>query len=243
MPADGTHRHDEFHRGVVPHEQLGSNGPVATYVLTASSSTPTDEATWEPSGGGGGSMTVELLGGTGAVGSVTVLRVAKLTNNTGGDVSLLPQITGTGSGGLFFDSVGTQVISPDGRSYLIAGNVGAAGGYLASEHTPGDLVNRGINLEVGNDYVGLFISEKDSSTVQIYDDLSGSINIEFVEQDAAFHFKFVHVDGGVAIPALGMLPQYGSAPHSGTETEGEMYYDTTLHVARCWDGSSWNDLF
>jgi hypothetical protein len=43
----------------------------------------------------------------------------------------------------------------------------------------------------------------------------------------------------VALPLLGMLPQYSAAPHSGTETEGESYYNTTTHKSYTWDGSAW----
>lgn len=44
-----------------------------------------------------------------------------------------------------------------------------------------------------------------------------------------------------AFPNLGILPSYAAEPHSGTETEGESYYDTTDHMARTWNGSVWKD--
>lgn len=28
-----------------------------------------------------------------------------------------------------------------------------------------------------------------------------------------------------------------------TPDEGQSYYDLTLHKARCWNGTAWNDLF
>lgn len=36
-------------------------------------------------------------------------------------------------------------------------------------------------------------------------------------------------------------PKYSIAPTS--PVEGEIYYDTSLNKARCWDGTSWNDLW
>lgn len=38
--------------------------------------------------------------------------------------------------------------------------------------TPGDLADAGINMEVGTDYIGFYISEADSDTVQFYADVS-----------------------------------------------------------------------
>lgn len=46
---------------------------------------------------------------------------------------------------------------------------------------------------------------------------------------------------GSAVPRIGLLPQFASAPHVGTETEGESYYDTTIHKGRTWNGSEWKD--
>jgi hypothetical protein len=59
---------------------------------------------------------------------------------------------------------------------------------MFSEHTPGSLAKGGVEIEVGADYVGLYISEKDSSTIQIYDDASGAYNIELRDQ-GSFGFK------------------------------------------------------
>jgi len=47
MTAQPTHRHDEFHRGVVPEAQVASGTPTAGYVPTASG---TGEAAWSAAG-------------------------------------------------------------------------------------------------------------------------------------------------------------------------------------------------
>ena len=51
MTAQPTHRHDEFHRGVVPEAQVASGTPTAGYVPTASG---TGEAAWSAAASGGG---------------------------------------------------------------------------------------------------------------------------------------------------------------------------------------------
>lgn len=150
-------------------------------------------------GGGGGSITVKKLDGTGSVGSVTILRVAKLVNNTGGDVSLLPMITGTGTGNAAFETHYVGLTSPDGRTFVTAGDVpgsgaGSTGAYIGSEHTPAALANKGINLQAGNDYLGLYLSEKNSSTFQIYPDISNHHAVELVDLGASGHFKTVSDD-------------------------------------------------
>lgn len=138
------------------------------------------------------------------------------------------------------EMIGYEGGSEDGGAlYVSPGNAELYGPH----GSPGDLIGSGLNIEVGEDYVGLYISEKDPATIQIYDDSGGSYDIEFVEQDPAFHFRFIHPSGGVAIPALGMLPHYASAPHSGVEQEGEGYWDDTLHKARFFDGTTWQDAW
>lgn len=50
--------------------------------------------------------------------------------------------------------------------------------YLFAESTIGDLSQEGFNLEVGTDYLGFFISQKDANTVQFYADF-GDYDFEF----------------------------------------------------------------
>lgn len=46
----------------------------------------------------------------------------------------------------------------------------------------------------------------------------------------------------VPLPApTNPFQQLAAAP--ATPTEGQTYYDTVLHKARTWNGSSWNNLF
>jgi hypothetical protein len=110
-----------------------------------------------------------------------------------------------------------------------------AGGATAS----GDRTAHGVNIEVGPDYVGLYIDEKDASTVQIYPDNDYDVELAEWAGSTTHHWKARAQDDGVAIMALGMLPQYTSAPSS--PTEGQSYYDLTLHKSRTWDGSAWQN--
>lgn len=110
------------------------------------------------------------------------------------------------------------------------------------EHTPADFSEEGYNWEVGEDYLGWYASEFDSDTVEFYADVSGGYTFRFRSRGGKhWVFEPEALADSPAVPALGMLPQYATEPHVGTETEGESYYDTVLHVARTWDGSAWQD--
>lgn len=144
--------------------------------------------------------------------------------------------------GVRLDDFGTvRIMGPDktgggNPAYIMTGSSDNVYLYGGGNDTPTSLSSAGVDIEVGPDYVGILIAEKDASTIQIFDDASGSYDIELVDQ-GAHHFKNVAADGGVAIPSRGMLPQYASAPAS--PVEGQSYYDTALHKARTWDGSAW----
>jgi hypothetical protein len=113
----------------------------------------------------------------------------------------------------------------------------------AGNSAVGDMSNSGINLEVGPDFTGIEMSEKDGGTIQMYADWDNgagvSYDIELKDRVAGSHWKMVASDGSAAIPSMGMLPQYAAAPHSGTETEGESYHNTTDHISYTWNGSTW----
>ncbi len=88
------------------------------------------------------------------------------------------------NGGIEFDDgVGvTMSIDTDGTvgiPYTALG-VSAVGIWMQAETTvsASDLSDAGINQETGPDYVGLFISEKDSDTVQFYADVSGGYDMQ-----------------------------------------------------------------
>lgn len=89
---------------------------------------------------------------------------------------------------------------------------GSPSAFLFSEHAPGSLANAGIEIEVGNDYVGLWISEKNSTTIQIYDDAGGSYDIELVDQGTK-HWR--SVDASAVVRDLSSME---SRKGSGTAT-------------------------
>jgi hypothetical protein len=60
--------------------------------------------------------------------------------------------------------------------------------FILAEHPAADLAGTGLNIEVGEDGVGFYVSEKDSSTIQFYDDSGGSYDLEFVDQ-STFHWR------------------------------------------------------
>jgi hypothetical protein len=185
-------------------------------------------------GGGGGSLTVEKTGGTPSTPSVTVVQVEGYTDNGGGNVTVLPQIGATNE--LRFEATYTKLFSPDHGAGFIAGDATTPGNTVLSAGTPGALSGVGLDIRVGDDSVGLMVSEKDATTIQLYDDQGGAYDLELVDQ-STFHWKHVSAAGDASIPALGILRKLAAAP--GSPVEGESYYDTVLHEERVWNGSAW----
>lgn len=73
------------------------------------------------------------------------------------------------------------------------------GVYVSGGSATGSTTNEGINLEVGGDYVGLFIGEKDSSTVQLYPDWSGGYDVELRDRGIGKHWKAIGTDTGRSV--------------------------------------------
>ena len=150
----------------------------------------------------------------------------------------VPQISGSGTGAMFFGATTVEIDSPDSNSSLIIGNETGIGAVLTGAGAPASLSGAGIDLIAGDDNKGIFISEKSTTVVQMYDDGFGTHDIELVDQ-STFHWKNVSAAGDASIPALGILRKLASAP--GSPVEGESYYDTALHKTRTWDGSAWQN--
>jgi hypothetical protein len=144
---------------------------------------------------------------------------------------------GTGNGIVFGASGSIDITSMLGASGLYVSD--AFGVFTFAEHTPADYADGGVEIEVGDDYVGIFISEKDANTVQIYPDYSAGYDIELKDRGTGV-WKMVNVDDEESVPSMGRLRQLAAAP--GSPAEGDSYYDTTLNMPRTYDGSGWLDL-
>lgn len=191
MPADGTHRHDEFHRGLVPQAQLGTGSTGAgTKVLY-------DDQTYKTPSGGGGSMTVEQTGGTPSTGSVSVIEVGSYTDNGGGDVTLFPQITGTDPGLLIFLSNGPELANAAETTALVI-DTGTV--YLWAEHTPSSLANEGIALQTGTGYKTIYINQKDANTIQLH---SNNADVELTDDASSDVWR--HVDASSVVRDLATM--------------------------------------
>lgn len=186
--------------------------------------------------GGGSSIAVELLDASGVVTGIAILRADSFTDNGGGDVSLFPQLIGSGGGVIDFNGhirILDDPVTPTTGLDLILGSPA-----FFAEHTPGALADAGLLFEAGTDYVGFYISEKDATTVQLYAWDSGGFDVELVDRGGHF-WKHVTAAGDESIPSLGILRKLSAAP--GSPVEGESYYDDVLKKTRTWDGTSWND--
>lgn len=82
-------------------------------------------------------------------------------------------------------NLGEIDVNRDDTIYMHAGS--AAGSSLSG---------KGVQIQVGADYIGMFISEKDSTTIQMYDDSGGAYDIELVDQ-GSFHWRSVDASGVV----------------------------------------------
>jgi len=83
-------------------------------------------------------------------------------------------------------------------------------------HTPGDLVDLGLYLLIGDDSLSLIVNEKDSSTLQFHGASGSSFNTEFVDQSGS---DFISVDEAGVSRGLGtMESRKGSG--SATITSG-----------------------
>lgn len=195
------------------------------------------------SGGGGGSMTVEQIGGSPSTPSVTVIEVGAYTDNGGGDVTLFPGITGVGLGTISFLSAILQLVGPAGDAGVNIIDGGLV--QLFGDHTPGTGV--GARFSVGSDELNVDVREETSARAQLTMDSGSGYNVEIVDDPFSNgsrtpgRWVFLDDGGNVSIPSLGMARQFSSAPTA--QFEGETYYDTTAHVEYVWDGTTWQALW
>lgn len=112
-----------------------------------------------------------------------------------------------------------------------------SGPYVYGVHEAGDYAGGGFDIEVGSDWVGLYISEKDENTVQIYPDSSDGYDVELKDRGSGKHWYAVDTDGNRVKLTRSPYRLLASAP--STPAEGDTYYDTTTHKVMTWDGTNW----
>ena len=110
--------------------------------------------------------------------------------------------------------------------------------FLYSENGPTGLADAGINIEVGTDYVGLYISEADSGTVEMYADVAGGFTMRLRDRGTAKGWKAMDEDGNQT-GLLSKAPwRSATGPPAGvTAVEGDCYYDTTTHKLMVHNGT------
>lgn len=154
----------------------------------------------------------------------------------GEPVSFWPMGNGS-QDGIVFAQNGDLTVQAGNNANLTGRGVNV---NISSYTGTGDKSGDGVYISVGDDQIPLVIGEKDASTLQIHTPWTGT-DIELaVPAGTTGNWKIRSEDDHFAIPALGMLPQYAADP---TGVEGRMYYNTTTHKARCYNGTSWFDLF
>jgi hypothetical protein len=183
--------------------------------------------------GGGASLTLD--DGTTTVASVTELDVARIDDLTGGVVAVLPEITGQGDGNLNFAATETKLVSPSTESDLRLQDGGNA--ILEAAHpsnaTPGDFI--GVAFTVGPTALQMNWAEVDSGHLGAW---GQGIHVVFYDQFGNT-FLFADSAGTFSRPSMGRLRQYSAAP--GSPSEGDSYYDLTLHKSRTYDGTTWQN--
>lgn len=123
-----------------------------------------------------------------------------------------------------------QVNTPTGLTgvYVQDGYWGGCGVYTDGDWT----------VQAGADYVTLTYHEKDASTGQL---LAAGYSTEMVDDSTSSVWRHVTSAGDASVPSYGRPRVLASAPSS--PTEGDEYYDSTLHKRRCWDGSAWQNYW
>lgn len=105
-------------------------------------------------------------------------------NVANGSIFAAPNFIGASSYLLNAYRSGGLYVGVNGDAGLEAGSgkgglqIGTNSAYLWTEHTASDLSDDGFNLEVGTDYLGVYVSEKDSNTVQFYADVAAGFMMQ-----------------------------------------------------------------
>ena len=104
------------------------------------------------------------------------------------------------------------------------------------QNNAGNLADGGIDIEVGDDYLGFYISEKNSTTIQMYPDVSGGYDIELVDRGSGKFWYAVNTSGQrVPLSALmngGMNIEFGTG--AAVIPTGIAHYAVELPFAGVW---------
>ena len=139
-------------------------------------------------------------------------------------------------GGLRVDQDTGFTLASDDQSVAIqAFKAGGPGIIMWSANTAGDKTQEGIDIEVGEDFLGFFIGEKNSTTVQFYADF-GDYNFEF-EDGATGQWKTT--DGTLTTPLANLhYLKHGTAdPSAGAGVAspiGSIYGRNNSGVGELW---------
>lgn len=170
MTADPTHRHDHFHRGQVPTDQLADGTATSGYVPTSNGD---DTVTWAPSSGGIPATIVDVKGDLiAATAADTVARLAAGANDT-----ILMADSGQTTG---LKWVGSQ--TPSTQAFSDSAAEGTADTYARGDHkhgmpaSPGGsgtlttVKDEGTNLStavVSLDFVGAGVTATGTTAVTV----------------------------------------------------------------------------
>ncbi len=98
--------------------------------------------------------------------------------------------------GVQFNVGGTQITSTTLRAGHAASEAaGSSTSQIWAEHAAGSLADKGIQLSVGTGYLGVRVSQKDSSTIQMYPDVSGGYDIELRDRGSGKFWYAVDTSG------------------------------------------------
>lgn len=109
--------------------------------------------------------------------------------------------------------------------------------------TNGHLSESGIEIEVGFDWVGMYISEYDASTLQMYADTSGGYWMELADRGDKGWRAVDSNEQRTGLLSCSPFRHLAAAPTTPTPVEGDCYYDTAAHVLKVYDGSVWRSCW
>lgn len=146
--------------------------------------------------------------------------------------------TGFANHGLEISDDDASIFSAGGNAWISAQQDSSLYMSGGADVAAADKAYPHVEIDVGPDYLDLNIAQKDAGTIQFFSHW-GDYDFELAD-GAAGTWRHRAADNGIAIPSLGMLPAYASAP--GTPTERQAYYDTTLHQPRIRNNARWVPL-
>jgi hypothetical protein len=186
-------------------------------------------ATGDTTSGNTGNVTIKsgASGAAGSTGSLTI-QSGDALGDASGDVTIQSGRSDTGTGTVYVRGGPAYTAGvASGEVNILSGNV------VAVNSDSGGVVIQTGSTPSGNNTGAIDIRTSNVGGAGVSGDIG--LNVGNSSND-------INHMGKITMQAQAVsFPQHATAP--STPAEGDCYYDTVLHKLRCYDGSTWNNLF